>query len=291
MNRIKNKDMQNILILIFLALCTVSYGCSDSTRAQNLPTNKEVFEDNKIKEVNSHIDSLKSELFSLKKELKEQKRTIDNQQKEIKTLKEKKSEIPLIWIIIVSVVSILVLYLMRYFYITLRDIKNRLDRHRSDIYKLSDRIKEYESRTSKTPISNPQKEDCPKNNYRYKPMENKPITPTIEIAEEKIKPEMNVKETKEGYFGMLIGNSYFNECMVSKNDNALFKAWVGDTEGEYTVLKLDAIRSVDGIENAVCMEGVPIKEAKNFQVIEKGKVKKNSKGNWSIVSPTKIKLS
>lgn len=81
--------MQNILIIIFLALCTVSYGCSDNTRAQNLPTNKEVFEDNKIKDVNSLIDSLKSELFSLKKELEEQKRTIDDLQKEIKTLKEK----------------------------------------------------------------------------------------------------------------------------------------------------------------------------------------------------------
>ena len=291
MNRIKSKDMQNILIIIFLALCTVSYGCSDSTRAQNLPTNKEVFEDNKIKEVNSHIDSLKSELFYLKKELKEQKKTIDDQQKEIKALKEKKSEVSLIWIILVSTALILIL-LSIYFYITFNDIKNRLDRHRTDIEKIFYKMEEYKSKSYiQNSTTKPIKNERTENNDKYKPSEEKPVVSTKEVTKEETEPNKNIEETKEGYFGMLIGNSYFSEIITSKNDNALFKAWVSDTDGEFTILSLDAIRSIDGIENAVSKEGVPIKDALYFKVIQKGKVKRNSKGNWSIVSPTKIKLS
>ena len=283
--------MQNILIIIFLALCTVSYGCSDSTRAQNLPTNKEVFEDNKIKEVNSHIDSLKSELFYLKKELKEQKKTIDDQQKEIKALKEKKSEVSLIWIILVSTALILIL-LSIYFYITFNDIKNRLDRHRTDIEKIFYKMEEYKSKSYiQNSTTKPIKNERTENNDKYKPSEEKPVVSTKEVTKEETEPNKNIEETKEGYFGMLIGNSYFSEIITSKNDNALFKAWVSDTDGEFTILSLDAIRSIDGIENAVSKEGVPIKDALYFKVIQKGKVKRNSKGNWSIVSPTKIKLS
>ena len=283
--------MQNILIIIFLALCTVSYGCSDSTRAQNLPTNKEVFEDNKIKEVNSHIDSLKSELFYLKKELKEQKKTIDDQQKEIKALKEKKSEVSLIWIILVSTALILIL-LSIYFYITFNDIKNRLDRHRTDIEKIFYKMEEYKSKSYiQNSTTKPIKNERTENNDKYKPSEEKPVVSTKEVTKEETEPDKNIEETKEGYFGMLIGNSYFSEIITSKNDNALFKAWVSDTDGEFTILSLDAIRSIDGIENAVSKEGVPIKDALYFKVIQKGKVKRNSKGNWSIVSPTKIKLS
>lgn len=291
MNRIKSKDMQNILIIIFLALCTVSYGCSDSTRAQNLPTNKEVFEDNKIKEVNSHIDSLKSELFYLKKELKEQKKTIDDQQKEIKALKEKKSEVSLIWIILVSTALILIL-LSIYFYITFNDIKNRLDRHRTDIEKIFYKMEEYKSKSYiQNSTTKPIKNERTENNDKYKPSEEKPVVSTKEVTKEETEPDKNIEETKEGYFGMLIGNSYFSEIITSKNDNALFKAWVSDTDGEFTILSLDAIRSIDGIENAVSKEGVPIKDALYFKVIQKGKVKRNSKGNWNVVSPTKIKLS
>lgn len=291
MNRIKSKDMQNILIIIFLALCTVSYGCSDSTRAQNLPTNKEVFEDNKIKEVNSHIDSLKSELFYLKKELKEQKKTIDDQQKEIKALKEKKSEVSLIWIILVSTALILIL-LSIYFYITFNDIKNRLDRHRTDIEKIFYKMEEYKSKSYiQNSTTKPIKNERTENNDKYKPSEEKPVVSTKEVTKEETEPDKNIEETKEGYFGMLIGNSYFSELITSKNDNALFKAWVSDTDGEFTILSLDAIRSIDGIENAVYKEGVPIKDALYFKVIQKGKVKRNSKGNWNVVSPTKIKLS
>ena len=283
--------MQNILIIIFLALCTVSYGCSDSTRAQNLPTNKEVFEDNKIKEVNSHIDSLKSELFYLKKELKEQKKTIDDQQKEIKALKEKKSEVSLIWIILVSTALILIL-LSIYFYITFNDIKNRLDRHRTDIEKIFYKMEEYKSKSYiQNSTTKPIKNERTENNDKYKPSEEKSVVSTKEVTKEETEPDKNIEETKEGYFGMLIGNSYFSEIITSKNDNALFKAWVSDTDGEFTILSLDAIRSIDGIENAVSKEGVPIKDALYFKVIQKGKVKRNSKGNWSIVSPTKIKLS
>ena len=283
--------MQNILIIIFLALCTVSYGCSDSTRAQNLPTNKEVFEDNKIKEVNSHIDSLKSELFYLKKELKEQKKTIDDQQKEIKALKEKKSEVSLIWIILVSTALILIL-LSIYFYITLKDIQNRLDRHRSDIEKIFYKMEEYKSKSYiQNSTTKPIKNERTENNDKYKPSEEKSVVSTKEVTKEETEPDKNIEETKEGYFGMLIGNSYFSELITSKNDNALFKAWVSDTDGEFTILSLDAIRSIDGIENAVYKEGVPIKDALYFKVIQKGKVKRNSKGNWNVVSPTKIKLS
>lgn len=283
--------MQNILIIIFLALCTVSYGCSDSTRAQNLPTNKEVFEDNKIKEVNSHIDSLKSELFYLKKELKEQKKTIDDQQKEIKALKEKKSEVSLIWIILVSTALILIL-LSIYFYITFNDIKNRLDRHRTDIEKIFYKMEEYKSKSYiQNSTTKPIKNERTENNDKYKPSEEKPVVSTKEVTKEETEPDKNIEETKEGYFGMLIGNSYFSEIITSKNDNALFKAWVSDTDGEFTILSLDAIRSIDGIENAVSKEGVPIKDALYFKVIQKGKVKRNSKGNWNVVSPTKIKLS
>ena len=267
------------------------YGCSDSTRAQNLPKNKEVFEDNKIKEVNSHIDSLKSELFYLKKELKEQKKTIDDQQKEIKALKEKKSEVSLIWIILVSTALILIL-LSIYFYITFNDIKNRLDRHRTDIEKIFYKMEEYKSKSYiQNSTTKPIKNERTENNDKYKPSEEKPVVSTKEVTKEETEPDKNIEETKEGYFGMLIGNSYFSEIITSKNDNALFKAWVSDTDGEFTILSLDAIRSIDGIENAVSKEGVPIKDALYFKVIQKGKVKRNSKGNWNVVSPTKIKLS
>lgn len=283
--------MQNILIIVFLALSIVTYGCSDSTRAQNAPTNKEVMIDNKISEVNSLIDSLRTELSSIKRSLGKQQSAIDEQQKEIKTLKEKKSEVSLIWIILVSTALILIL-LSIYFYITLKDIQKRLDRHRSDIEKLFYKMEEYKSKsyilnsTTKS-IKNERTE----NNDKYKPSEEKPVVSTKEVTKEETEPNKNIEDTKEGYFGMLIGNSYFSELITSKNDNALFKAWVSDTDGEFTILSLDAIRSIDGIESAVYKEGVPIKEALYFKVIQKGKVKRNSKGNWDLVSPTKIKLS
>lgn len=283
--------MQNILIIVFLALSIVTYGCSDSTRAQNAPTNKEVMIDNKISEVNSLIDSLRTELSSIKRSLGKQQSAIDEQQKEIKTLKEKKSEVSLIWIILVSTALILFL-LSIYFYITLKDIQKRLDRHRSDIEKLFYKMEEYKSKsyilnsTTKS-IKNERTE----NNDKYKPSEEKPVVSTKEVTKEETEPNKNIEDTKEGYFGMLIGNSYFSELITSKNDNALFKAWVSDTDGEFTILSLDAIRSIDGIESAVYKEGVPIKEALYFKVIQKGKVKRNSKGNWDLVSPTKIKLS
>ena len=78
--------MQNILIIVFLALSIVTYGCSDSTRAQNAPTNKEILIDNKISEVNSLIDSLRTELSSIKRSLEKQQSTIDKQKEEIKKI-------------------------------------------------------------------------------------------------------------------------------------------------------------------------------------------------------------
>lgn len=283
--------MQNILIIVFLALSIVTYGCSDSTRAQNAPTNKEVMIDNKISEVNSLIDSLRTELSSIKRSLGKQQSAIDEQQKEIKTLKEKKSEVSLIWIILVSTALILIL-LSIYFYITLNDIKNRLDRHRSDIEKLFYKMEEYKSKSYiQNSTTKSIKNERTENNDKYKPSEEKPVVSTKEVTKEETEPNKNIEDTKEGYFGMLIGNSYFSELITSKNDNALFKAWVSDTDGEFTILSLDAIRSIDGIESAVYKEGVPIKDALYFKVIQKGKVKRNSKGNWNVVSPTKIKLS
>lgn len=147
--------------------------------------------------------------------------------------------------------------------------------------------KSYILNSTTKPIKNERTE----NNDKYKPSEEKPVVSTKEVTKEGTEPNKNIEETKEGYFGMLIGSSYFSELITSKNDNALFKAWVSDTDGEFTILSLDAIRSIDGIENAVYKEGVPIKEALYFKVIQKGKVKRNSKGNWDVVSPTKIKLS
>lgn len=283
--------MQNILIIVFLALSIVTYGCSDSTRAQNAPTNKEILIDNKISEVNSLIDSLRTELSSIKRSLEKQQSTIDKQKEEIKTLKEKKSEVSLIWIILVSTALILIL-LSIYFYITLKDIQKRLYRHRSDIEKIFYKMEEYKSKSYiLNSTTKPIKNERTENNDKYKPSEEKPVVSTKEVTKEGTEPNKNIEETKEGYFGMLIGSSYFSELITSKNDNALFKAWVSDTDGEFTILSLDAIRSIDGIENAVYKEGVPIKEALYFKVIQKGKVKRNSKGNWDVVSPTKIKLS
>lgn len=283
--------MQNILIIVFLALSIVTYGCSDSTRAQNAPTNKEILIDNKISEVNSLIDSLRTELSSIKRSLEKQQSTIEKQKEEIKTLKEKKSEVSLIWIILVSTALILIL-LSIYFYITLKDIQNRLDRHRSDIEKIFYKMEEYKSKSYiQNSTTKPIKNERTENNDKYKPSEEKSIVSTKEVTKEETEPDKNIEETKEGYFGMLIGNSYFSELITSKNDNALFKAWVSDTDGEFTILSLDAIRSIDGIENAVYKEGVPIKDALYFKVIQNGKVKRNSKGNWNVVSPTKIKLS
>ena len=283
--------MQNILIIVFLALSIVTYGCSDSTRAQNAPTNKEILIDNKISEVNSLIDSLRTELSSIKRSLEKQQSTIDKQKEEIKTLKEKKSEVSLIWIILVSTALILIL-LSIYFYITLNDIQKRLYRHRSDIEKIFYKMEEYKSKSYiLNSTTKPIKNERTENNAKYKPSEEKPVVSTKEVTKEGTEPNKNIEETKEGYFGMLIGSSYFSELITSKNDNALFKAWVSDTDGEFTILSLDAIRSIDGIENAVYKEGVPIKEALYFKVIQKGKVKRNSKGNWDVVSPTKIKLS
>ncbi|WP_289104687.1 hypothetical protein [uncultured Bacteroides sp.] len=283
--------MQNILIIVFLALSIVTYGCSDSTRAQNAPTNKEILIDNKISEVNSLIDSLRTELSSIKRSLEKQQSTIDKQKEEIKTLKEKKSGVSLIWIILVSTALILIL-LSIYFYITLKDIQNRLDRHRSDIEKIFYKMEEYKSKSYiQNSTTKPIKNERTENNDKYKPSEEKSVVSTKEVTKEETEPDKNIEETKEGYFGMLIGNSYFSELITSKNDNALFKAWVSDTDGEFTILSLDAIRSIDGIENAVYKEGVPIKDALYFKVIQNGKVKRNSKGNWNVVSPTKIKLS
>lgn len=283
--------MQNILIIVFLALSIVTYGCSDSTRAQNAPTNKEILIDNKISEVNSLIDSLRTELSSIKRSLEKQQSTIDKQKEEIKTLKEKKSEVSLIWIILVSTALILIL-LSIYFYITLKDIQNRLDRHRSDIEKMFYKMEENKNKSYiQSSTTKSLKNESTENNDKYKPSEEKPLIPNKEVVKEETVPNKNIEETKEGYFGMLIGNRYFTELITSKNDNTLFKAWVSDTDGEFTILSLDAIRSIDGIESAVYKEGVPIKDALYFKVIQKGKVKRNSKGNWDVVSPTKIKLS
>lgn len=288
--------MRNVLIIIFSALSFVIYSCSDSTRAQNVAVNSEVPKKEEVGNFNSRIEDLQAKLSTIESVLKKQQNLIDEQKKEIKELKENKSEVRLIWIIIVFVVTLLIAFMV-IFYIEKTQINKTLKEHRNKIDQISS-IRKYESKINSSrehtaPTSKSPKEEYSIDNDRAKPIEEKVYIPTSELTKVEAESPIHIEKTKEGYFGMLIGidNCYFNELMTSKNDNALFKAWVNETEGEFTVFSLDVIRSIDGIENAVYKEGTPIKDAQSFSVIQKGKVKKNLKGNWSIVSPTKIKLN
>lgn len=180
-------------------------------------------------------------------------------------------------------------------FLKIRNIQKNLKQNRSDIDELENKIKKISNNISnikERTVSAPQPfyNKLKTQNEISALVKEKPDTPTIEEKRES-SSLAHTEEIKNGYFGMLIGNKYFDKFMTSISDNALFRAYIKDTEGEFEVFSLDAIRSIDGIENAVCKEGVSIKDAKHFDVIQKGKVKKNPKGKWDIIAPTRIKLS
>lgn len=289
--------MRNVFIILFFVFSLVVYGCSDRVKAQDNPVTEKVLKN----EDSDTVDELKKELESVKEELKELQRLIDEHQKLIDDHKkvieeweENKYRNGLIWVIIAYFMIVAVFILMLY---EKRGIKKRLDRHRSDINKLlhqRDACKKEANITKNKKETVFPSQSC-SNNFKIQyerptSTENRSHTPVMEPKTEKT-PDPAKEEMKTGYFGMLIGNKYFNELMTSRNDNALFKACVGDVEGVFEVFSLDAIRSIDGIEKAVHKEGISIKDARHFDVIQKGKVRKDSKGNWEIIIPTIIKLS
>ena len=191
-------------------------------------------------------------------------------------------------------IVIMTFVIISYFF-KIRNIQKYLKQNRYDIDKLENKIKKISDNISnikERTVSAPQPfYNKPKTQNEISALaKEKPDTPTIEEKRES-SSLAHTEEIKNGYFGMPIGNKYFDKFMTSISDNALFRAYINDTVGEFEVFSLDAIRGIDGIENAVCKEGVSIKDAKHFDVIQKGKVKKNPKGKWDIIAPTRIKLS
>lgn len=118
-----------------------------------------------------------------------------------------------------------------------------------------------------------------------------------EIAKEAIKPLITSEKNtnKEGYFGMVKGQGFFNDVYNSNQDECRFKVWFNnaETEAEFEPVNLNRIRSIDGIEKAVDYidDEVSLSDASSFCVMEKGKVNKNKdSGTWDIKSTVKIKL-
>ena len=279
------KSMRNIFTIIFLALSFVAYGCSDNAKAKDNSVKEET-----LKSSEETIYKLQDDLAKIKKDLDKQRSIVNEHQKFIQELTEDKIPNYLIWGVIICAVAIVVVVI---FY-EKKCIKSKLDRHSSDIDELSLKIKEYKDgvnaiKKNMNLYSQLNHKESKVQDENSTLVEENPHTPVMEVKTE-ITP-VHTEKMLTGYFGMLIGDKYFNEFMTSTNDNALFRAYINDTEGDFEVFSLDAIRSIDGIENAVCKEGVSIKDAKHFDVIQKGKVKKNSKGKWDVIAPTRIKLS
>ena len=279
------KGMRNVFTIMFLALSLVFYGCSDNTNEQDSLETSQVLGANEKNYPQMH--ELRNELSSLKKELEEHENTIDE-------LKERN---PPQWELVLGTVFFIVImtFVIISYFFKIRNIQKYLKQNRYDIDKLENKIKKISDNISnikERTVSAPQPfYNKPKTQNEISALaKEKPDTPTIEEKRES-SSLAHTEEIKNGYFGMPIGNKYFDKFMTSISDNALFRAYINDTVGEFEVFSLDAIRGIDGIENAVCKEGVSIKDAKHFDVIQKGKVKKNPKGKWDIIAPTRIKLS
>ncbi len=97
------------------------------------------------------------------------------------------------------------------------------------------------------------------------------------------------------YFG-ITNSKYFFNIYDSKNDNAFFKVSFDDEskkKGDFELLSINQLKSIDGIGEAVDIDynDLEMKNARDFETLEKGHVEKNGNDNsWMISSPTKIRL-
>lgn len=104
------------------------------------------------------------------------------------------------------------------------------------------------------------------------------------------------KAVQQVYYFGITNSKYFFNIYDSKNDNAFFKVSFDDEskkKGDFELLSINQLKSIDGIGEAVDIDynDLEMKNARDFETLEKGHVEKNGNDNsWMISSPTKIRL-
>ena len=106
----------------------------------------------------------------------------------------------------------------------------------------------------------------------------KPVTPKI---------------PKDGFFGAPKGDAeaaLFNDQYDELRDECFFSVhYLSTTEAEFEPIDLMRLKSLPAIEGVIRYDGCPLKEARGFQLISKGKVKKQS-NYWVVTSPAELQM-
>ena len=101
------------------------------------------------------------------------------------------------------------------------------------------------------------------------------------------------KQLKDGFFGSPKGDAetaLFNDQYDELRDECFFTVhYNSPTEGEFAPIDLMRLKSLPSIEGVVRYEGCPLKEARGFQLISKGIVKKQS-NYWVVTSPAELQM-
>ena len=107
-------------------------------------------------------------------------------------------------------------------------------------------------------------------------------------------PPRNVnKQPKDGFFGSPKGDAdtaLFNDQYDELRDECFFSVhFLSTTEGEYAPIDLMRLKSLPSIEGVVRYTGCPLKEARGFQLVSKGQVKKQS-SYWVVTAPAELQM-
>ena len=106
-------------------------------------------------------------------------------------------------------------------------------------------------------------------------------------------PRTATKQLKDGFFGSPKGDAetaLFNDQYDELRDECFFTVhYISPTEGEFAPIDLMRLKSLPSIEGVVRYEGCPLKEARGFQLIRKGIVRKQS-NYWVVTSPAELQM-
>ena len=106
----------------------------------------------------------------------------------------------------------------------------------------------------------------------------KPVTPKI---------------PKDGFFGAPKGDSeaaLFNDQYDELRDECFFSVhYLSTTEAEFEPIDLMRLKSLPAIEGVIRYDGCPLKEARGFQLKNKGKVKKQN-NYWVVTARAELQM-
>ena len=101
------------------------------------------------------------------------------------------------------------------------------------------------------------------------------------------------KQPKDGFFGSPKGDAdtaLFNDQYDELRDECFFAVHFNSPdEGEFAPIDLMRLKSLPAIEGVVRYTGCPLKEARGFQLVSKGLVKKQS-NYWVVTAPAELQM-